>query len=101
MTQLFTKDGVSVPGTVIKAGPCVVVQAKTAATDGYEAVQIGLVEEQAGEGAQAAGGALQEGRRAADPRAPRGDSWPRAPKRRRRAIRCSSPACSPTAIAST
>jgi large subunit ribosomal protein L3 len=31
--------------TVIKAGPCVVVQAKTATTDGYEAVQLGLVEE--------------------------------------------------------
>jgi large subunit ribosomal protein L3 len=45
MTQVFTKDGTSVPGTVIKAGPCVVVQAKTAATDGYESVQLGLVEE--------------------------------------------------------
>ena len=45
MTQVFTKDGASVPGTVIKAGPCVVVQTKTAATDGYEAVQLGLVEE--------------------------------------------------------
>ncbi|MGH9371610.1 MAG: 50S ribosomal protein L3, partial [Vicinamibacterales bacterium] len=31
--------------TVIKAGPCVVVQAKTAQTDGYESVQLGLVEE--------------------------------------------------------
>jgi large subunit ribosomal protein L3 len=45
MTQLVTKEGVSIPGTVIKAGPCVVVQAKTAASDGYEAVQIGLVED--------------------------------------------------------
>ena len=45
MTQLFAQDGTVVPGTVIKAGPCVVVQAKSAATDGYEAVQIGLVEE--------------------------------------------------------
>jgi large subunit ribosomal protein L3 len=45
MTQVFAKDGTVVPGTVIKAGPCVVVQAKTAATDGYEAVQLGLVEE--------------------------------------------------------
>jgi large subunit ribosomal protein L3 len=45
MTQVFTKDGMAVPGTVIKAGPCVVVQAKTRTTDGYEAVQIGLVEE--------------------------------------------------------
>ncbi len=45
MTQVFTKDGTSVPATVIKAGPCVVVQAKTAATDGYDTVQLGLVEE--------------------------------------------------------
>lgn len=45
MTQVFTKDGTAVPGTVIKAGPCVVVQAKSAASDGYDAVQIGLVEE--------------------------------------------------------
>src|SRR5687768_2364121 len=45
MTQLFQQDGTVTPGTVIKAGPCVVVQAKTAQTDGYEAVQLGLVEE--------------------------------------------------------
>jgi large subunit ribosomal protein L3 len=45
MTQLFQQDGTVAPGTVIKAGPCVVVQTKTAQTDGYEAVQIGLVEE--------------------------------------------------------
>ena len=45
MTQLFSPDGTVMPGTVIKAGPCVVVQAKAAATDGYEAVQLGLVEE--------------------------------------------------------
>jgi large subunit ribosomal protein L3 len=45
MTQVFAKDGTAVPGTVIKAGPCVVVQAKTASADGYEAVQIGLVED--------------------------------------------------------
>jgi large subunit ribosomal protein L3 len=45
MTQLFAQDGTVVPGTVIKAGPCVVVQAKTAANEGYAAVQLGLVEE--------------------------------------------------------
>ncbi len=45
MTQLFSEDGSVQPVTVIKAGPCVVVQAKTAATDGYDAVQLGLVEE--------------------------------------------------------
>jgi large subunit ribosomal protein L3 len=45
MTQVFEADGVVVPGTVIKAGPCVVVQAKSAAKEGYEAVQLGLVDE--------------------------------------------------------
>jgi large subunit ribosomal protein L3 len=45
MTQLFQQDGSVTPGTVIKAGPCVVVQAKTVQTDGYESVQLGLVEE--------------------------------------------------------
>jgi len=45
MAQLFGPDGTVQPVTVIKAGPCVVVQAKTVDTDGYEAVQLGLVEE--------------------------------------------------------
>jgi large subunit ribosomal protein L3 len=44
MTQVFDADGSVVPATVIKAGPCVVVQAKTPQTDGYEAVQLGLVD---------------------------------------------------------
>jgi large subunit ribosomal protein L3 len=44
MTQIFGPDGTSIPGTVIQAGPCVVVQTKTADHDGYEAVQLGLVE---------------------------------------------------------
>jgi large subunit ribosomal protein L3 len=46
MTQLFAADGTVTPVTVIKAGPCVVVQKKSAAgRDGYDAVQIGLVED--------------------------------------------------------
>jgi large subunit ribosomal protein L3 len=45
MTQIFAKDGTAVPGTVIKAGPCVVVQTKAKDKEGYEAVQLGLVEE--------------------------------------------------------
>lgn len=46
MTQLFAADGTVTPVTVIKAGPCVVVQKKTAGgSDGYDAVQLGLVEE--------------------------------------------------------
>ncbi len=44
MTQVFDADGTVHPATVIKAGPCVVVQAKSAQTDGYESVQLGLVE---------------------------------------------------------
>jgi large subunit ribosomal protein L3 len=45
MTQVFAADGTVTPATVIKAGPCVIVQAKTAQADGYEAVQVGLVED--------------------------------------------------------
>ncbi len=45
MTQIFAPDGTMTPVTVIKAGPCVVVQRKTVSSDGYEAVQLGLVEE--------------------------------------------------------
>lgn len=46
MTQLFAPDGTVTPVTVIKAGPCVVVQTKSAAgRDGYDAVQLGLVED--------------------------------------------------------
>jgi len=46
MTQLFAADGTVTPVTVIKAGPCVVVQKKTAGgKDGYDAVQVGLVED--------------------------------------------------------
>ena len=46
MTQLFAEDGTVTPVTVIKAGPCVVVQTKTTGgKDGYNAVQLGLVED--------------------------------------------------------
>ena len=47
MTQVFAPDGTVTPVTVIKAGPCVVVQKKTVNTDGYDAVQLGLVEDRA------------------------------------------------------
>ena len=45
MTQVFAADGTVTPVTVIKAGPCVVVQKKTVNTDGYDAVQLGMVED--------------------------------------------------------
>lgn len=44
MTQIFGEGGTVIPVTVIKAGPCVVVQKKLKDKDGYDAVQLGLVE---------------------------------------------------------
>ncbi len=44
MTQIFREDGSAVGCTVLQAGPCVVVQRRTAEKDGYEAAQLGLVE---------------------------------------------------------
>lgn len=45
MTQAFDKSGEVMPVTVIKAGPCTVIQKKTKEKDGYSALQLGLVEE--------------------------------------------------------
>lgn len=42
MTRYFLDEGKSVPVTIIKASPCVVIQKKTAAKDGYEAIQVGF-----------------------------------------------------------
>ena len=42
MTQIFDENGKVVPVTVVEAGPCVVVQKKTAENDGYDAVQLGF-----------------------------------------------------------
>ena len=44
MSQVFRPDGQAVPVTLLKAGPCMVVQRKTPTTDGYDAVQLGLLE---------------------------------------------------------
>jgi large subunit ribosomal protein L3 len=44
MTQVFDDSGRVVPVTVVEAGPCIVVQRKSQDSDGYEAVQLGLVE---------------------------------------------------------
>lgn len=45
MTQVFDERGRQVPVTVLEVGPCVVVQRKTAAQDGYDAVQLGFEEQ--------------------------------------------------------
>jgi len=42
MTQIFSEDGTVIPVTVLKAGPCPVLQVKTMTTDGYNAVQVGF-----------------------------------------------------------
>ena len=44
MTQIFGENGVLIPVTVLKAGPCTVTQIKTVENDGYEAVQVGFGE---------------------------------------------------------
>ncbi len=42
MTQVFSAEGMAIPVTVVEAGPCVVTQIKTVATDGYDAIQVGF-----------------------------------------------------------
>jgi len=53
MTQVFDEKGELIPVTVIQAGPCTVVQAKTAASDGYAAVQLGFGDKKAQRGTKA------------------------------------------------
>ncbi len=60
MTQIYSDDGLALPVTVVQAGPCLVVQRKTAETDGYEAVQLGLVEDNAPKANKAATGHFQK-----------------------------------------
>ena len=45
MTQSFEEGGNVIPVTLIKAGPCVIIQKKTDQKDGYSALQLGLIEE--------------------------------------------------------
>ncbi len=44
MTQIFTEEGLSIPVTVIEAGPCTVVQKKTSENDGYSSIKVGFSE---------------------------------------------------------
>src|SRR5579883_2985662 len=60
MTQVFRADGQVVPVTLVKAGPCVVIQRKTPATDGYDAVQIGFRDARAKKTNKALGGHLKK-----------------------------------------
>ncbi len=47
MTQIFDENGKMIPVTVVEAGPCQVVQVKTEANDGYNAVQLGFGDKKA------------------------------------------------------
>lgn len=47
MTQIFDENGLAVPVTIIKAGPCSITQVKTMESDGYNAIQIGYLEKPA------------------------------------------------------
>lgn len=44
MSQIFTAEGIVIPVTIVEAGPCAIVQVKTAEKDGYEAIQVGFGE---------------------------------------------------------
>lgn len=65
MTQVFAEDGTVIPVTVIEAGPCVVLQKKTVATDGYEAVQIGFADQKPNRATKAEQGHAQKANTAA------------------------------------
>lgn len=52
MTQIFAEDGRKIPVTVVEAGPCVVVQKKTVANDGYNAIQVGFGQKDAAKAAR-------------------------------------------------
>ncbi|NLB56228.1 MAG: 50S ribosomal protein L3, partial [Lentisphaerae bacterium] len=45
MTSIFDDNGRQIPVTVIECGPCVVLQKKTIATDGYEAAVLGFIDQ--------------------------------------------------------
>lgn len=44
MTHIFSEDGTRIPVTVVEAGPCIVIQKKTADRDGYSAIQVGFAQ---------------------------------------------------------
>lgn len=53
MTQIFDEEGRRIPVTVVEAGPCVVIQKKTIAVDGYNAIQVGFASRDAARASRA------------------------------------------------
>ena len=82
MTRVFQENGDAVACTLVEAGPCVVVQRKTTANDGYEAIQIGFEPRREKLVEQAPARPLRQGRCGARPLPPRD---PHHRRRRRRA----------------
>ncbi len=72
MTQIFDEAGKVVPVTLIQAGPCTVVQKKTAEKDGYEAVQLGYQTHPRAQAHQARARPPEEGRHHRVPEGPEG-----------------------------
>ena len=101
MTQVFAADGTVSPATLVKAGPCVVLQAKAAQTDGYEAVQIGFVEEKPARVNKALAGHYKKAGNVPPTRVRRELKSRRVANRSRPATRSWSAACSTTATGST
>lgn len=60
MTQVFSDDGTVIPVTVIEAGPCIVLQKKDVAVDGYEAIQIGFADKKPNRATKAEQGHAQK-----------------------------------------
>lgn len=44
MTSIFSKNGENIPCTIVKVGPCYVIQIKTMEKDGYSAIQLGIID---------------------------------------------------------
>ena len=86
MTQIFDPDGTVHPATVIKAGPCVVVQAKTPQADGYEAVQLAFVEETPAKVRKPLAGHYKKAGVPPTRVRRRASTWPQAPRARARSL---------------
>ena len=60
MTRVYSELGQATPVTVVEAGPCKVLQVKSQATDGYDAIQVGFSEKKASRVNKAIAGHLKK-----------------------------------------
>jgi ribosomal protein L3 len=76
MTQIFDEEGRVIPVTVIEAGPCTVLQIKTSAKEGYDALQLGYGDRPGARSEQARRQAIREGFEQAEALRPRDPAFP-------------------------